>query len=101
MVHRCHLVLHQELAQAVRFGVLSRNVCHDVDKPSLSRAKPTVWTPEETAAFLDEAKKDTWAPLWYFLALEAMRRGEALGLRWADLNLDRGTAHIVQSVIVD
>ncbi len=30
-----------------------------------------------------------------------MRRGEALGLRWQDVNWDRGTAHIVQTVAPD
>lgn len=30
--------------------------------------------------------------------LEGMRRGEALGLRWRDLQWERGTAHIVQTV---
>ena len=30
-----------------------------------------------------------------------MRRGEALGLRWSDINWQRGTAHIVQTVSPD
>jgi integrase len=101
MVHRCHLVLSQTLAQAVRLGTLSRNVCDNLDKPSIGRAKPNVWTPAETAAFLDEAKRDTMAPLWFLLALEGMRRGEALGLRWADVNWDRGSVHISQTVAPD
>jgi integrase len=48
--------------------------------------------------FLDLAETDSLAPLWHLLLLEGMRRGEALGLRWQDVNWDRGTAHIVQSV---
>jgi integrase len=101
MVHRCHLVLSRALAQAARLGTLSRNVCDKLDKPSIGRAKPNVWSPAETAAFLDEAKLDTLAPLWFLLALEGMRRGEALGLRWADVNWDRGTVHISQTVAPD
>lgn len=101
MIHRCHLVLNQAIARGVRFGLLARNICHDVEKPSLSTPKPTVWSPAEAAAFLNQAKSDALAPLWYFLCLEGMRRGEALGLRWRDLNLERGTAHIVQSVLMD
>jgi integrase len=41
------------------------------------------------------------APLWYFLAVEGMRRGEALGLRWQDVNWERGTVHISQTVAPD
>jgi integrase len=101
MVHRCHLVLSQTLARAVRLGILSRNVCESLDKPTIAQPKPAVWTPAETAAFLDEAKRDALAPLWFLLALEGMRRGEALGLRWADVNWERGTVHISQTVAPD
>lgn len=98
MIHRCHVVLSQALGQAVRFGILPRNVCKDVTKPSLGRNKPTVWTPAEARAFLEHAKQDTLAPLWFLLTLEGMRRGEALGLRWSDINWERGVAHIAQTI---
>lgn len=101
MIHRCHIVLSQTLAQAVRFGTLTRNVAADVTKPSLSRPKPNVWTPGELTAFLNVAKADALGPLWYLLALEGMRRGEALGLRWADVNWERGAVHISQTVAPD
>lgn len=116
MVHRCHIVLSQALAQAVRFGIVTRNVLTDVDKPSITRSKPTVWTPDEARAFLDTAmhrpiftragdtgktRPDELTPLWHFLILEGMRRGEALGLRWQDVNWERGTVAIVQTVVAD
>lgn len=101
MVHRCHLVLSQALAQAVRFGILTRNVCADLELPTLARSKPAVWSPEELAAFLDVAARDPMAPLWFLLGLEGMRRGEALGLRWGDVNWERSAVHISQTVIPD
>ena len=36
---------------------------------------------------------------WYLLATGGMRRGEALGLRWVDVDLDGGHASIRQTVI--
>jgi integrase len=101
MVHRCHLVLSQALAQAVRLGILTRNVCADLELPTLERGTRAVWSPEELAAFLDVAARDAMAPLWFLLGLEGMRRGEALGLRWADVNWERGAVHISQTVIPD
>jgi integrase len=51
-------------------------------------------------AFLDSsrAEGDRLYALWVLLATTGMRRGEALGLRWADLDLDAGRARIVQTI---
>ena len=116
MVHRCHLVLSQTLARAVRLSLVPRNAAADVDTPRIARAAPRVWTSAEAAAFLHAAlhrpvltragasgttRPDDLSPLWHFLVLEGMRRGEALGLRWADVNWARGTVHIAQTVTAD
>ncbi|MGI8483343.1 MAG: site-specific integrase [Thermomicrobiales bacterium] len=69
-----------------------------MNPPKLGRSKADTWNGEEAAAFLDVAITDSMHPLWHLLLLEGMRRGEALGLRWRDVNWDRGTAHIVQTV---
>ncbi len=97
-IRGCHLRLSQALDQAVRFHLVLSNVCDQVRPPSQSRPKPKVWNTNEAMKFLDLAETDSLAPLWHLLLLEGMRRGEALGLRWQDVNWDRGTAHIVQSV---
>lgn len=100
-IARCHSVLNQALAQAVEWGIVTRNVCSVVKRPSIGKRPATVWSRDEWCAFLQLAKGDTLAPLWYFLAVEGMRRGEALGLRWSDVNWERGTVHIAQSVVPD
>ncbi len=100
-IARCHSVLNQALSQAVEWGIVSRNVCSVVKRPSIAKRPTTVWSRDEWSAFLCEAEGDTLAPLWYFLAVEGMRRGEALGLRWSDVNWERGTVHIAQSVVPD
>lgn len=98
MIRGCHMRLSQALRQAVRFGLVASNVCDSVNPPKLGRSKADTWNGEEAAAFLDVAITDSLHPLWHLLLLEGMRRGEALGLRWRDVNWDRGTAHIVQTV---
>jgi integrase len=85
----------------VEWGIVHRNVCGVVKRPTIIKRPATVWNPGEWRAFLQEAKGDTMAPLWYFLAVEGMRRGEALGLRWQDVNWERGTVHISQTVVPD
>lgn len=101
LIHRLHVILSQALEQAVLFGFLNRNPADHVDKPKLSKSKPDVWNEEELRTFLDVAAGDALAPLWFLLALEGMRRGEALGLRWRDIDWKNGAANIVQTVILD
>lgn len=100
-IRGCHMRLSQALAQAVRFGIVASNVCNSVDPPKLTRSKAHTWNLQEAAIFLEASRSDGLHPLWHLLLLEGMRRGEALGLRWRDVSLERGTAHIVQTVASD
>jgi integrase len=98
LIRGCHMRLSQALSQGVRFGLVATNVCASVAPPRLSSTKPRVWNQKEAATFLEASRSDWLHPLWHLLLLEGMRRGEALGLRWRDINFERGTAHIVQTV---
>jgi integrase len=59
-----------------------------------------VWTPEQTGAFLDHAAvhdPDLY-PLLQLIAYRGLRRGEAVGLRDADTQLDRAEIAITQQI---
>lgn len=100
-IRGCHMRLSRALAQAVRFGIVTSNVCNSVDPPKLARSKAHTWNLQEAAIFLEASRSDWLHPLWHLLLLEGMWRGEALGLRWRDVNLERWTAHIVQTVLLN
>ncbi len=53
-----------------------------------------VWTPEQAGAFLDFVADDDLYPVWHLIAFRGLRRSEALGLPWADVDLDRRTVTI-------
>ena len=101
VIRGAHMRLSQALDQAVKFNMVARNVCDSVTPPKVVGAKTDVWTPHEAATFLEASERDWLHPLWHFLVLEGMRRGEALGLRWKDVNWERGSVHIMQSVAPD
>lgn len=101
VIRGAHMRLSQALDQAVRFNIVPRNVAKSVTPPNILQGKTDVWSAEEVAHFLEVASEDSLTPLWHLLVLEGMRRGEALGLRWKDLNWDRGSAHIQQTVAPD
>jgi integrase len=102
LVRRCVSVIRQSLDGARKSRIVESNPIEDIERPSDKKKKDLVaWTPEQIATFLDTAKDDIYFPLWHLLALEGCRRSEALGLRWSDVDLESGSATIVQTVVPD
>jgi integrase len=85
-----HRVLHRALADAVRWDRLPKNPADFADPPRTGRGEMVTWTAAELRAFLAHSDGDDLAALWRLLASTGLRRGEALGLRWADIDLDGG-----------
>lgn len=56
-----------------------------------------VWTPAQTGAFLDFATDDRLYALWHLVAHRGPRHGEAVGLRWPDVDLDEATAQFLKN----
>ena len=93
-VRYIHAVLHRALKQAVRWGLVPRNVTEAVNIPRLVREEVNALSPEEARRFLAAAQRDRLKAL-YVLAIHCgPRRGELLGLRWSDVDLDAGTLRI-------
>jgi integrase len=93
-------ILHAALDDAVRWRLIPLNPADQADPPAASEAKAPemkVWTGEQVRRFLALCEGDRYYWPWLFLATTGCRRGEALGLRWADLG--DGTASICQEVI--
>ncbi|MGH7882923.1 MAG: tyrosine-type recombinase/integrase, partial [Candidatus Dormibacteraceae bacterium] len=84
------LVLRIALGQAERWDMLSRNMAKLVDGPRVPHRDVPVLTPEQSRTMLSAAQGDRFEAA-YTLALGlGLRRGEVLGLRWEDLNLESG-----------
>jgi len=89
--------LHKALSDAVRRGYLLRNPAEGVDLPRWERPELTVWDDAQVARFFEHAYSvdDPYVTLWRLLLTTGLRRGELLGLRWADIDLVNGTITIV------
>jgi integrase len=98
-VQRVHATIHRALRDAVRWGLLEHNPASRCDPPRAPVPEAQCWSPDELAAFLAAARADELYPLWHVIAMTGMRRGEALGLRWRDVDLARGRLAIGQTLV--
>ncbi len=63
------------------------------------RPSVAVWTPAQVGAFLDFAASDRLYAYYYLLVFRGPRRGEGVGLKWTDLDLDAGTVEISEQIV--
>ena len=83
-------VLQHALDDAVSAGMLRSNPAAGVKKPKVRRPEMHTWSATELATFLRATREDRMSPLWHLVALTGIRRGEALGLKWSDVDLEHG-----------
>jgi integrase len=99
-VQYVHATIRKALNDAVRWGLLVRNPALCAASPTPCRGELQTWTAEDLSRFLDCVRDDRLYPAWRLAALTGMRRGEVLGLRCADLDLDSGWLSVRQTLIV-
>jgi integrase len=94
-------VLASALDDAERLGIIRSNPArlaripkrqHDDWTPRSAPRQP--WTVAELRRWLTVASEDRLAALWIVLIRTGLRRGEALGLRWTDVDLENGTLRV-------
>jgi integrase len=78
--------------------LVPRNVAKAAKPPSLSRSERRALTYEEAGALLSAIAGDRLEPLFVVLLATGLRRGEVLGLRWADIDLDAEVLHVRQTL---
>ena len=58
------------------------------------KRKAMVWSVEQARTFLPETADTRWSALWRVWLASGARRGELLGLRWVNVDLDGGTIRL-------
>jgi integrase len=115
---RIRATLRVALNAAIRRGLLTENPASRVELPKARRPKAVVWTPyrieawrrtgerpavavwtaAQTAQFLNNIQEHRLYAAYHLIALRGLRRGEAAGLRWCDVDLDGKTVMICQQL---
>jgi integrase len=86
--------LHKALDDAVKLGLLARNVCDAVSPPREEEKEIRSLLPSQIYRLLEAAKDHPYEALFVLALGTGMRRGELLGLKWQDINFAEGTLQV-------
>jgi integrase len=97
-----HVIIRSALNDAVRKGLVTRNIALVAHAPrlrSIPKIEPEAWTAQQLQAFLRAATGHRLFPALWLSANTGMRRSELLGLRWDDIDLDKATVSINRALV--
>lgn len=100
-IRHVHSLLHAALGWAVEQNLCFRNVA-DVakrDLPKAQRSPARAFTEEEARRLLDAAVGTPWHAFFTLAFCTGARRAELAALRWINVDLERGTVTISESVV--
>jgi integrase len=90
LIRQVHAVLHRALKQAMKWGLVARNVSDAVDVPRVPKGEFTAPTVGQVQALLKAAVGDDLEALYVVAVYGGLRWGELAGLQWSDVKFDEG-----------
>lgn len=102
-VRYVHTIVRKALSDATRKGLLVRNPSDAATPPSAKAAKApemSFWSPSELRRFLSANEGDDLYPMLRLVAMSGLRRGEACGLRWSDVDLETSRVNVRQQLVI-
>ena len=97
-IRNIHNALHEALQQAMRNGIVMRNVSEAVTLPRRSKPQMRVLSVEEQEQFLKTLEGDRLEMAFRLDLSTGLRMGELLALSWNDVDLSEGVIRVVQSL---
>lgn len=91
-----HRVLRTALSAACREELITRNVATLVEPPRAKVRELKPWSLDETLDFLAAARRDLLYAAFVLAIAMGLRRGELIGLRWMDVDLDNRVLYVRQ-----
>jgi integrase len=89
-VLKVHRILSRALAVAMRRDKVARNVAQLIDSPSPAESEIQPFDQDEARSIIETARRRRNGARWLVALSLGLRQGEALGLRWAHVDLDTG-----------
>jgi integrase len=89
-----HVILHKALKQALRWGMVPRNVTEAVDPPKVHKKEIDTLSPSEVRKLLEAARGERLEALYVLAVSTGLRLGELQGLKWQDIDLKSGNLSV-------
>ncbi len=96
---RYHNLLHEACKYAVRQEILDSNPMDKVDRPKQKKYRGNYYSPEKVQTLLSMIKDDVIYMPVLLAAYYGLRRSEAVGLSWSNVDFENGVIHVAQKVI--
>ncbi len=97
-VRNIHQVISSALNMAKEQRLISSNPAESCALPKLEHQEMKTIPAEQLTSFLREAKESGVFEMYYIELATGLRRGELLGLKWEDLDLDQGSLRVQRQV---
>jgi integrase len=98
MVNSIHGVLHKALENAVRWKLVSSNVCDLLSPPRLVQQEIQPLTPNQARRLVEAARGHRLEAVLMLAITTGMRRGELLALRWQDIDFEGQSLQVRRTV---
>lgn len=97
-VLQAHRLLHKALDDAIKLDLVVRNVTQAVDAPRAPRREMATLSVAQLNALFETAQDERFHALWIILGVLGLRIGEAMGLKWQDIDFARGTLAVQRAL---
>lgn len=93
-LQKAFVTLRIALDDAVADGLLGTNPLQQMKQPAIAKTEVRHLSADECKRLLFELAPGRYGNVLTLIALTGMRRGEALGLRWEDVDLEGSRLHV-------